>query len=326
MINNENEHKGYGKSNFEHNYNRRKKDHDYTKPTTYHIILKKNPDIPDFGSLRGDPAIAPPKRGCAYILRSPLGRIIHEEIFKWPQFYPFLKNYQHIVMPDHVHILVRVTKTTDKKFSFYVNKLKGRIAFRWNELNKKIMPQIFMNNFTDKIIFPNRSLDGIFSYIRHNPHRLAVRKTHPEFFIRMRKLKIMNEEWEAYGNIFFMRNPFKEVVIVHRSDSDEDFHKLLRRIIDNEEEGGVTVSPFIAEREKDIRDALIEINGRIIHIQRQPFSPLFKPEKSRFQYCEMGKLLILAPARALSDPSERAQCLHLNRIAEAVANGDFHIG
>lgn len=34
---------------FEHKYTRRKRNHDYTGPCTYHIILKKHKDCRDFG-------------------------------------------------------------------------------------------------------------------------------------------------------------------------------------------------------------------------------------------------------------------------------------
>ena len=49
------------------NYTGRKKDHDYFAPSTYHIILKKNPDFEPFGKVEGSAKIKPGEEGCAHI-------------------------------------------------------------------------------------------------------------------------------------------------------------------------------------------------------------------------------------------------------------------
>ena len=319
--------KGYPKSEFESKYTRRKRDHDYTQPCTYHIILKKAPDCKPFGNVAGDPRIRPGEIGCARIDKGRLGNVIEREIFKWHEYCPFLKVYQHKVMPDHVHILVRVVEKTEKKFGFYVGQLKKRIKFKWNEREKRVMPPVFEKDFTDKIIYPSRSLEEIITYIRYNPHRLAIRKFYPDYFRRVRNIRIGEELWQAYGNILLIRNPFKEAVIVHRKDMAEgrlpaimDFH------LENIRDGGVAVSAFIAEGEKAIRDAISGAGGRMIHLQSEPFGERFKPERSRFELCSEGRLLILAPMEPLRDTSRRAECLHLNRIAEEIAKGNYSFG
>lgn len=317
--------KGLGKIFFEHKYTRRCRNHDYTKPCTYHIILKKHGECRDFGFVTGDPTIKPGDSGCAKIEKNKLGWIIERDIYCWSEWFPFLQVYQHIVMPDHVHILVRVKEETKKKFGYYVNILKKDIQFKWNEKSGEVMPIIFEEDFTDKIIFPSRSLDDIYKYIKHNPHRLAVRKLHPEFFHRIRNIRIGDELWQAYGNAFLLRNPFKEEVIVHRKDTDADWQNLLVSCLENALSGGVAVSAFIAEREKMIRDRLREAEGKLIHIQDLPFGERFKPEKQRFEECCKGNMLILAPMAPLMEDSRRAICLHLNKIAEAVAKGEFFI-
>lgn len=315
----------YKNKDYDHQYNRRSLNHDYTKPATYHIILKKNPDIPYFGHPAGNVDKAPDERGSIFISHSLLGKIINDDIFNWTKRFPFLKIYQHIVMPDHVHILVRVIEDIPHKFGYYVNKMKVNIAFRWNEANGRIMPSVFEENFTDKIIYPNRSLKEIITYIKHNPYRLGIRKAYPHFFKRIRNIEIAGEEWEAYGNIFLIRNPFKEVVIVHRIDSDKDKQDLLNLCLENGKNGGVAVSAFIAPGEKTIRDALKKAGRRIIHVREKPFGERFKPGDD-FDYCKEGNLLILAPKFPLPEERERERCLHRNRIAEAVASDNFTLG
>ncbi|MDE5791874.1 MAG: hypothetical protein K2H96_11695 [Muribaculaceae bacterium] len=70
---------GYGKVFFEHKYTRRKRDHDYTSPCTYHIILKKHEDCRDFGLVAGNPQIRYKEHGCARIDRSKLGWVIEND-------------------------------------------------------------------------------------------------------------------------------------------------------------------------------------------------------------------------------------------------------
>ncbi|MBD5328321.1 MAG: hypothetical protein HDS03_00275 [Bacteroides sp.] len=306
------------------NYTRRCNSHDYCKPATYHIILHKATSAPDFGALRGNPMIPYGKHGNAYIYRSPLGRIIDEEIYRWPEFYPSLKVFQHIVMPDHVHILVRVLEKTPKKFGFYVNKLKVSIKIRWNEANgHSIMPPVFLPNYTDRIIFPWRSIQVIIEYIRWNPHRLAMRHLHPEFFRRSRPIMIEGRRWQAYGNLFLLRNPFKDIVRVSRRATESDRERMKGDALFNTTKGGVAVSPFISEGEKQVRDAIEEAAGRMIHIQEYPFPERFKPERRRFDQCCEGRLLILAPMESLAFPSRREECLHLNQVALAIAEERF---
>ncbi|MDE6533484.1 MAG: transposase [Muribaculaceae bacterium] len=312
---------------FEHKYTRRSRSHDYYAPATYHIILKKREECEPFGSVAGDPRCRPGSPGCARIDRSPLGKIIHREVYELQRRYPKLQIYQYMVMPDHVHILLRVKVRITTHPGHYIKSLKDTVNAKWCLFSgiPSDVPVVFKGNYTDRIIYNDRDLDMIFRYIRENPHRLAVRKMCPEFFRRMRRLWIEYREWEAYGNVFLLRNPFKEQVVVHRKDSEADFDCNMGACLENVEDGGVSVSPFISPREKRIRSAVEEKGGRVILITNEPFGTRYKPAEHDFRLCEEGRLLIIAPVEPFGIELDRATCLKMNGAAKAICDEKFEI-
>ena len=337
-------------------------DHDYYAPGTYHIILKKKPGCVAFGRVAGNPRVAPGMPGCAYIDRSPLGKILHKEIYDMPKYHPILQVYQYVVMPDHAHILLRVKERTPRHLGYYINNLKAAVTTKWRRYNGwdaayspdrdishnhadsnscvvmrpagDMFPStgkntcemtVFEENYTDKIVFAYRSLDVLYRYIRENPHRLAVRRLYPDFFRRVRRLRVGDRDWEAYGNVFLLRNPFKEQVVVHRKDSDNDFEYTRERWLENVADGGVLVSPFISPREKKIRRDAEGMGGRVILITNEPFGERYKPAEHDFNLCEEGRLLIVAPVEPFGATLERSTCLKMNATAKEICGEDFEI-
>ncbi len=210
--------------------------------------------------------------------------------------------------------------------------MKASIKKRWVDKKAKANPgqiicneEIFEENYTDRIIHAKRSLDAVYQYIRENPHRLAIRKLHPEFFCRVRCLKIGEEEFQAYGNALLLRNPFKRQVIVHRKDTSEEFKRLKDECIDEVMKGGVLVSPFISPREKEVFEEAIRNKGRFIYVQKEPFRERYKPSGREFGLCCEGRLLIVVPAKPFENMTTREIFLKMNTISERICEGDFKI-
>ncbi len=313
---------GYGKVVFPRRYNRRLRNFDYSRPAIYHIILKKAPGCPAFGNLAGDPAVRPGEPGCARIDKTPLGKLVNKEIYNWPLRFPVLQLYQYTVMPDHVHILLRVKEEIPLKLGFYVGKLNEIVQKAWTgvTVGEASPAVVFQEGYTDRVLHPGRDLDTLFRYIRENPHRLAMRKLHPEFFQTLRNIEIAGEQWQAYGNLFLLRDPFVSAVVVHTRHTPEERAALREEWLWNAANGGVLASPFISPAENAIREEAEKLGSRIIHIQETPFPDRYKPEERRFNLCCEGKLLILAPMRPLPEERFRYKCLHMNRIAEYLAS------
>lgn len=305
-----------------HSYHQRSFHHDYHNPFIYHIILKKEKGCEAFGSITGDARIPYGNPGCAAVNESPLGKIIAKTVLRLPHDYPILKLHQFCVMPDHLHLLLQVLFRSDKHLDFYIDYLKERIAKRYStQIGKSInADDIFEKGYCDKPLYDNRSLDGWYRYIRENPHRLAMRMQYPEFFQRARKLQIDNHDYQAYGNLFLLRNPDKVAVKVSHKYSEEEKQKKKKLWLESAVTGTVIVSPFISPAEKAIRGEVESLGGNIILITHEAFPERFKPAKHDFDLCSEGRLLIISLGKPAPAPLTRADCLAMNALAAQIAN------
>ena len=94
----------------QHSMKRRTPWHDYSRKGTYMLTLVVQDRVPLFGTLKGildaTSSIDRPR-----VELSPLGKLIRdEEIRKIHQFYPQLEIWRLCIMPDHLHMIVRVNE------------------------------------------------------------------------------------------------------------------------------------------------------------------------------------------------------------------------
>ncbi len=303
------------KTDFRHHGNRRKRNHDYRAPWKYHITISKHPSASDFSTL----VIKELTPAGVTVSLSPLGCIIEKEIKDFNTHHPKIAVLDHIVMPDHIHMLIQVRERLSKPVGTALGGLKTGISQIWREYIGNPDARVFDTGFNDKIIYSFRLLKDVSQYIRQNPYRLAVRRCRPDFFRKTRDLEIAGRKIQAYGNLFLFRNPFKTPLIVHRADSEQVFNDKKEACLTTAINGGVVVSAFISPREKEILKEVEAIGGRVIKIHHQPFGDRDKPALHDFERCAAGQLLLLSPADYATQPScehpTRAQCLDMNALA-----------
>ena len=306
----------------EHSYHRRAFSHDYFAPFIYHIIIKKAKKCESFGSVEGDARITPGNPGCVRIVESALGKIIAKSILHLSYEYPILKLYQFCVMPDHIHLLIQVLYRSDKHLNFYVESLKTRIVAKYSEKKGEIVNNevVFEPGYCDKPLYDNRSLDGLFRYIRENPHRLGIRLQFPQFFRTVRNLKISNNNYQAYGNLFLLRNPDKEAVRISRKFTPEEKLKKRAKWLSDVSKGTILVSPFISREEKEIRTEAESLGGKIILIVPEVFGERYKPAKHDFYRCCKGRILIISLGLPPKSALTREVCLRMNELAQLISS------
>lgn len=263
--------------------------HDYRSKGIYFITINKKEDSPLFGVLDGDRHIPVGMPGSSFIRFSPEGKEISSAMTRIPEIFPHGRLLQYAIMPDHVHLLIQILERMPLDLGHYVSKFKNYIRLRKSTV-------LFEEGFNDRIVTKDRNLNQIFQYIRENPYRLAVRRAKPENFIRNDNIIIKGKRYSGYGNIFLLKNPFRDAVVIHRRYSEEEKAELKRRWLHNALSGGVLVSPFISKEEKGIWEEAAKYGGSEILITDEPLPPPpYKPSGKRFYLCERGELLILAP-------------------------------
>ena len=242
--------------------------------------------------------------------------ILEEQICNIPKLCPALRVLQYVIMPDHIHLCIFAQEYLPKALGSYIGMMKVRCGQMAKEM-LTIAPPIFEKDFYDRILRRSHKLDIICEYIRQNPYRLLIRLHSPDYFRRINNVEIEGSLWQAYGNLQLLDNPFKAPVVIHRADSESLRASKNRRWKHIAENGGVLVSPFISQAEKEVRRKCEEIDGKIILISNQPFGDREKPSAHNFDRCAAGRLLILAPMKPL--PADRSTFLYLNSLAEKIA-------
>jgi len=270
------------------------------------------------------------------------------------------------IMPDHWHGVVCVEDHLDKSLGAIVQAVKSACTVAYRKINgsqpslavnledmsyKKrqayyeTLPAteqpLFDDNYDDTICMDEEHLSNMVRYVEDNPRRAIVRQLRPDFMKRCLHVNIDGRDYAAFGNLFLLRWPRKVQVFCHRfarcgeqitnipyletEDYRKDHEKWVTQIMDG---GTVLVTPGISPGEERIKNECLEKCYPLIHIQKEPIGPFWKPEKSRFTATEHGTLLILAPLQPEQlGESDYAIFHNLNKLAADICsfNGEAKI-
>lgn len=277
-------------------YDKRSLHHDYYDRFIYHIIIKKRDGTPDFGAMRGSVDFKPGEKGAPYLFPFETGKSIIDGLKIFEKRFPEIRKFQYMLMPDHLHLIIYKTVKNNIHLDEYITFLKTIISSEYNRKSGTALSneEIFQEGYTDKALYDKVSLDAWIKYVRENPYRRVMIEQRPEFFKRSRCLKIDNESYEAYGNLFLYDNPDKFAVRVRRVFTAQEVYLHKQQAIVAAQRGSVLISPFISSHEKEIRKEAELMNSKIILIRHEEFGERFKPPKHDFELCSQGKLLIIS--------------------------------
>ena len=181
---------------------------------------------------------------------------------------------------------------------------------------------LFDDNYDDTVCMDNRHREAMIAYVNDNERRAIVRRLLPDYMRRCLHVQIGGRSYGAFGNLFLLRWPRKVQVQCHRRhpitrlpyEESDDYAKERREWERAIMEGGtVIVTPGISKGEQLMKNECIERRFPLIHLQKEPIGPYWKPEKKRFDSCAEGTLLILAPWN-LED---------MGTVGEAAADSDY---
>ena len=322
---------------------RRMYGHDYAVPGTYEVTIVVVNRRPVFGEIVGTT-----KAGgeTPHLKPSALGQaVLGAEIPKIHQYYPMVDIWQTCLMPDHLHLIVRINQPLPKgkHLGIVIGAFKGGVSRAWWQLSgitapspvpttvsvasaAASRPPLFEPNYNDHILMRDGQLENWKHYLRDNPRRYMMRREFPNLFQRVLCITIGAIRYSAFGNILLLRQPEKHQVFFHRytdgipTENTHFWETERHRLISAAKSGDVLVTPGISECEKRIKNMALEQRLRLIHVQSDPVGPYWKPERSRFEACASGSLLILAPwpEDMPTFASDHDRFHYLNRLAATV--------
>lgn len=311
--------KGITVQDIKHNMKRRCSWHDYHRKGTYMLTLVVDGRTPLLGVLKGGTE--------AIVEESELGSIIlNEEIKKIHKFYPMVDVWKVCIMPDHIHMIVRVNEDMpkDKHLGKVIAGFKsGCNNAYWKIYNMAEPPRkgLFETGYNDKILMHEGQLDNWKAYLNDNPRRLLIKRNNPELFTVLHDMDVAGEKCQVVGNRFLLDIPDKMAVIVHRRYTDEENARLREEWLACGERGGVLVSAAISPKEKEVMREAMNRGYRIILLRENGFPKMYKPYGESFDACAEGILLQISPweYNMVKKNITRNQCLKLNAMAEKIA-------
>lgn len=281
----------------------------------------------------------------AYVELSPMGEKVKECWMSIPYFHSEVEVMKLCIMPDHIHGILFVHENMEKPLGKIIEGFKIGTRKAARELgimgtSLSIYPalsvqekqnrhtaagrshgKLWEQGYNDRILMHKGQLDRAFAYLDDNPHRLWIKRQHPEFFTQLGTLTVAGMGMQAIGNRFLLDNPEKIQVQCSRHLYPQEIEQKKTAILEKVEiDGAVLVSPCISPGEQQIATAALEKGLPLIVLLLNGLSPFFKPKPRYLQACSEGCLLILAPFPYQNEKitNMRQRCLQLNNIAAEI--------
>lgn len=280
---------------------------DYKDPSILMITLVTTNRQPILGILKGET-----------IERTKLGQAIAEEINRIPTYNgaESIEIYSYVIMPDHVHILLRIHDRLPKHIGQYIAWFKIKCtdacsALTGGPVSETMRP--FAPEYHDRLLKGKNQLSHMVRYIQDNPRRLALKRANKDLFRIRQNQQINTIPCTVLGNIFLIEHPLRQVLQCSRRLTQEQIDNLKADCLREAADGTVYVTAAISEGEKQIARALREAGFPLIILLEKgfpapddPHYSYFKPQGVYFEACAAGKLLLIEPRRDLLDREDIA--------------------
>lgn len=180
--------------------------HDYRRPGAYLLTLAAAELAGPFSSVLSDETVS----------LSPVGIVIDRAIRELPELFAGVQIPAYVIMPDHVHLVLRKVRMSPVSVGMVVAKLKSLVTQRIGT------PQ-FAKGFNDKISFSKAQTAAFVCYVRDNPRRFRLRRLNPDYFVSRHTVEFGNQTLLSFGNPELLKHPVKCAVRYSRSYSAAEF-------------------------------------------------------------------------------------------------------
>ena len=325
---------------------RRRVGHDYQSRRVYLITMTVDGRRPLLGTLVGNADAPDDSPEAPKVEPSPLGLEVQRCWLSIHQYYPEVEVLALQLMPDHLHGILFVTTHMEQHLSMAIKGFKAgcnkayrqlgyaatllqqREPLQQRELSQQSKADrshgfLWSRGFNDHILEGAGELDRWFAYLRDNPRRLAVRRSHPDYFRVRFGITIGTQDYAAIGNRFLLQHPTKVQVQCSRSLTDEQIAATVEQMLAKARSGAVLVSPAISKGEQAVMRAALDARLPLIFLTPWGFNEFSRPGHQYYEACAEGRFLILAPWPHENQrmPLTRNMCLALNAMTAAICQG-----
>ena len=278
---------------------------DYRSPSIQMLTMVTSERLPLLGQLQGE-----------HIVLTELGRRVAEEIERIPSYKgaSSIEIYNYVVMPDHVHILLRIHDRLPKHLGQYVRWFKLQCDDACRALaaipaSKDLC--LFAKEYHDRLLTGKNQLKHMVQYIKDNPRRLALKRAHRDLFRIRQNVMLRDIPCTTLGNMFLAEYPQREVLQCSRRLTSEEIAARAEECLLEAANGTIYVTAAISEGEKVIARALREAGYPLVILLERGFPApdsshyrYFKPKGIYFEACAAGRLLLVEPsAEAITRPA-----------------------
>jgi hypothetical protein len=223
------------------------------------------------------------------------GAIVYRLWHNIPATYPEIAPSTFVLMPDHLHGILRVTRCMEKPLGVALRAFKSQVTSALRDKHGAPSLKIWEPGYHDHIVYRAGALTAFTRYLMDNPRRYCLKKANPDLFRRINTLAhpmpSIGRTWSGYGNPFLLDRPEKRALQISRRATEAEVAALKERALAEAENGTTLVSPFISPGEKAVATAILAApTGSVILRSRTVSRRFFKPKGRYFDLCAQGRL------------------------------------
>ncbi len=299
-------------------YYRRYHGYDYSRGAALFVTISTEPRMALFGRVEN-----------AAVVHSEFGRAVLEAMTAIPRFNPGISLFEHVLMPDHLHMNLRIEPDLAEPLLVFGAAIR-RFKTYTTTLARKFLgiQKLWQQGCHDRICTSRRFIDSTTRYIRYNPLKHELMYNQPEF-MRIREpldspRLSADAFWKGLGNTSLLTPETKLLALrVSRKVGEGDIPNVVARMGDAVQAGFVIISGFISAGEIAVRDMLLaNREARFVHALPSCMSLHHRPDSRYLEPLSQGRFLEIAEG---NDEQEfnRGACLSLNEeIAKMALAGE----
>jgi len=295
-------------------YYRRYHGYDYSRGASLFITLATEPRRALFGKVEK-----------AAMVHSELGAQVLEAMRAIPRLNPGLSLFEHVLMPDHLHMNLRLEPGLDKPLDTLGTAMRRFKTYTTTLARKAVgQPKLWQQGYHDRICTSRRFIEAVNRYIRYNPLKYELMYNQPAYMRIREPLESPRLEaddfWKGIGDVSFLAPENQLLALrVSRKVSASEIPHVVARIENAVHAGFIPVSGFISPGELAVRDMLLENReARFVHILPSCMKVGHRPDSRYLPPLAEGRFLEIAKG---NDEQEfgRGACLALNDEIAAIA-------